>query len=124
MSAVIRSMSDVGSIEVARCKGASIQVLLGPDDGVPNFHTRRFTIEPGGWIPLHMHPSIEHEQVVLEGELSLKLDGEERVARAGDCVYIPAGCWHAYRNDGEAPVRFLCMVPATADYGTEYHNDG
>ena len=122
MTAVIRAMQSVPAVEVGRSEGATIQVLLGPDDGVPNFHTRRFTIEPGGWIPEHMHPSIEHEQVLLEGEMVLVLDGLERTVRSGDCVYIPAGCWHAYRNDGDVVVRFLCMVPVTATYETEFRS--
>jgi len=120
MTAVIRAMQSVPTVEVGRSEGATIQVLLGPDDDVPHFHTRRFTLEPGGWIPEHMHPDIEHEQVMLEGEMVLVLDGEERRARAGDVVYIPAGCWHAYRNEGRARVRFLCMVPVTETYDTEF----
>ena len=120
MTAVIRAMQSVPAVEVGRSQGATIQVLLGPDDGVPNFHTRRFTLEPGGWIPEHMHPSIEHEQVMLEGEMVLVLDGVEKTAKPGDCMYIPAGCWHSYRNEGEVPVRFLCMVPVTASYDTEF----
>ena len=43
-----------------------------------------------------------------------------RGADSGGQLYIPAGCWHAYRNEGEVPVRFLCMVPVTARYETKF----
>ena len=39
--------------EVVRAgTGASIQILIGPDEA-PNFAMRRFTMEPGGGIPAH-----------------------------------------------------------------------
>ena len=117
---VVRSMDDPEAATVERARGASIQVLLGPEDGTPTFVTRRFTLEPGGRIPCHRHPAIEHEQVVLSGEMVLALDGREHVVRAGDCVFIPAGVAHWYENRGDAPVRFLCMVPRTDDYATEW----
>ena len=117
---VVRSMDDPRPSTVEGARGTSIQVLLGPEDGTPNFVTRRFTIDPGGRIPCHRHPTIEHEQVVLEGEMVLALDDREHVVRAGDCVFIPAGVAHWYENRGAVPVRFLCMVPRTADYATEW----
>jgi len=97
-----------------------MQVLLGPEDGAPGFATRRFTLEPGGRIPNHRHATIEHEQVVLEGEMVIGLDGREAVVRAGDCLLIPAGVAHWYENRGAVPARFLCVVPITAQYETEW----
>lgn len=117
---VVRSMAEAQEVAVDRARGATIQVLLGPDDGVPRFVTRRFTLAPGGRIPCHRHVNIEHEQVVLEGEMVLSLDGEEHTVRQGDCVYIPAGVAHWYENRTSAPVRFLCMVPRTDPYETDW----
>ena len=117
---VVRSMDSVAWSAVGRSRGAAIQVLLGPPDGVPNFVLRRFAIEPGGVIPAHRHPDIEHEQVVLEGEMVLTLDGKAVTVRAGDCVLIPAGVVHRYENPGAVPVQFLCIVPRIDDYRTEW----
>lgn len=119
-TAVVRPMSMPEERPVERARGASIQVLLGPEDGTPNFVTRRFTLAPGGRIPCHRHPAIEHEQIVLEGEMVIAFDDREQVVRTGDCIFIPAGVAHWYENRTDAPVRFLCMVPRTDDYATEW----
>ncbi len=115
-----RSSADVQELDVENSKGATIQILLGPDDGVPNFYTRRFTIQPGGYIPLHRHDVLEHEQVVLSGEMLLVLDGHKQSVQEGDCIYIPAGVAHSYKNTGPRSVVFLCMVPSITAYETEW----
>ncbi len=120
MKATVSSMDGTPGSAVERSRGATIQVLIGPDEGAPNFITRRFTLEPGGSIPAHRHDVIEHEQVMLEGEMVLGLDDQEVVVKAGDCVFIPAGVAHWYENRGEVPVRFLCVVPRSDDYQTEW----
>lgn len=118
--AVVRHLDEPPANEVERARGATIQVLLGPADGAPRFITRRFTLAPGGCIPRHRHADIEHQQVVLEGSMILALDEREVEVGPGDCVFIPAGVAHWYENHGEVPVRFLCIVPLTDGYQTEW----
>jgi quercetin dioxygenase-like cupin family protein len=105
---------------VERTRGTAIQILIGPADGAPNFMTRRFTIDPGGRIPRHRHDSIEHEQVMLAGTMTIGLDRREVDVTTGDSIFIPAGVAHWYENRTDEPVAFLCMVPITADYQTEW----
>ncbi|MFB6265402.1 MAG: cupin domain-containing protein [Bradymonadaceae bacterium] len=105
---------------VPNTRGAHKAVLIGEEDGALNFAERRFVLEPGGRIPAHRHPDIEHEQYVLRGEMKLELDGETVTASAGDAVFIPATTVHAYENEGDQPVEFLCTVPITEDYETEW----
>ena len=118
--AVVRAMSDAVETAVERSRGATIQVLIGPEQGAPRFFTRRFTLQPGARIPKHRHADVEHEQVVLEGEMVIGLDDDTRTVRAGDSIFIPSGVAHWYENRSDAPMRFLCMVPKTADYQTEW----
>ena len=108
---------------VKRARGARMAVLVGPEQGAPNFITRRFTLAPGGRIPAHRHPVIEHEQVMVRGEMVLGTDDEERVVRAGDAIYLPAGCAHWYENRTAVEVEFLCVVPNTKEYATEWLED-
>lgn len=119
-SPLIRGIAAVPPQTVERTRGTSIQVLIGPTDGAPNFITRRFTVEPGGRIPMHRHDSIEHEQVMLSGTMTIGLDQREVEVTEGDCIFIPAGVAHWYENRTDQTVAFLCMVPITADYQTEW----
>ncbi|MEX1309593.1 MAG: cupin domain-containing protein [Candidatus Sulfomarinibacteraceae bacterium] len=119
-SPVIRDAAAVTPQPVERTRGAAIQILIGPADGAANFMTRRFTIEPGGRIPRHRHDSIEHEQVMLAGTMTIGLDHREADVTVGDSIFIPAGVAHWYENRTDEPVAFLCMVPITADYQTEW----
>jgi quercetin dioxygenase-like cupin family protein len=108
---------------VPRARGTRMVVLIGVDDGAPNFLTRKFVLEPGARIPAHRHPNIEHEQVMLSGEMVLGLDEKTVTVTAGQAVFIPAGVTHWYENRSDANVEFLCMVPRTASYDTEWLED-
>ncbi len=108
---------------VKRARGARMAVLVGPGQGAPNFITRRFVLAPGARIPAHRHPTIEHEQVMVRGEMVLGMDNEVRTVRASDAMYLPAGCAHWYENRSTEEVEFLCVIPRTPDYATEWLED-
>ena len=105
---------------VARARGARMAVLIGPAQGAPRFITRRFVLAPGARIPAHRHPTLEHEQVMVRGEMVLGLDAEVRTVRAGDAMYLPPGCAHWYENRTAAEAEFLCIIPRTDGYDTEW----
>lgn len=117
---VVRPRGEAPARPVERARGAWMEVLIGPDEGAPRFVTRRFVLEPGGRIPAHRHPEIEHEQVVVRGSMRIGIGGREHVVRAGDAVFIPAGAVHWYVNEGDEPCEFLCVVPRTERYETEW----
>jgi quercetin dioxygenase-like cupin family protein len=118
--AVVRGQDSIEGITVPRCRGASMKVLLGEESGVPNFITRLFRLEPGGRIPCHRHDSIEHEQLVISGSMTISLGGRELEVTAGDSIFIPAGVEHWYENRHDEAIEFVCVVPKTADYQTEW----
>jgi quercetin dioxygenase-like cupin family protein len=107
---VVRRGGDVSYESVGAAEGLSKGVLLDASDGAPNFALRRFTLAPGARVPAHTN-AVEHEQYVLEGEYVVGIGDEERVVRAGDSLFIPAGVVHWYRNEGEEAGAFLCAVP-------------
>jgi len=107
-------------VPVLRARGARMAVLIGPDDGASRFVMRRFFLAPGGRIPAHSHESVEHEQVVIRGEMVIGLNAEKHTVRAGDAIFIPAGTAHWYENTGAEEVEFLCVVPVTSEYSTEW----
>ena len=89
------------------------QVLIGPEIG-PNFAMRRFIIEPGGFMPNHTN-TVEHEQLVLRGQAEIGIGGKRFNVKKDTVVFIPEGVPHWYKNTGDEPFEFLCMVPNRED---------
>ena len=110
---VVKNADAVERCEVAAGRATQVQVLLGPDDGVPNFAMRRFLMGEGGGMPRHTN-SVEHEQFVLRGRAEVGIGGDVHDVGPGDVLYIPAGVPHYY-SVLEAPFEFLCMVPNSPD---------
>ena len=57
--------------------------------------------------PLHRHEALHDMFYVLEGTLTVVLDGEPREAPAGTFVCVAPGTAHTFRNETQEPVRFL-----------------
>jgi quercetin dioxygenase-like cupin family protein len=94
--------------------GCQVRWLLSRDEGAPNFAMRQFEVEPGGFTPRHHHP-YEHEIFVLEGEGEV-LEGEQfHSIRAGDVILVKPDEVHQFRNSGNQPLKFLCLIPNSAD---------
>ena len=61
---------------------------------------------PGGSPPpKHFHPAQDERFEVLEGALTARVDGEERVLHAGDALEIPRGAVHQMWNAADVPAR-------------------
>ena len=97
------SVTEVGA------KGARIKWLISEKDGAPNFIMRHFSVEAGGFTPLHAH-DWEHEVYVLEGQGKVRYEnGEERI-QPGDAILIPPGKKHQFQAGSET-LKFICIVP-------------
>ena len=104
---------DQQPVEMEGAHGCRVRWLLGESEGAPNFAMRQFEVAPGGYTPKHSHP-YEHEVFVLEGT-GEALDGDvPRPLKAGDVVYVAPGDVHQFRNTGNSPLKFLCLVPNSA----------
>jgi quercetin dioxygenase-like cupin family protein len=63
---------------------------------------------PGGTPPpKHFHPSQEEHFEVLEGELHVRVGGEERVLGPGETLDIQRGVVHQMWNPGETEARAI-----------------
>jgi quercetin dioxygenase-like cupin family protein len=109
--------------KVDRAVRTEIEWLLDRHDGATNFEMRRFTIRPGGSIPEHFHPDIEHEQYVLKGKYKVGLGKKIHEVKAGDSIYIPPGTHHWYRNTGKEDAEFICIIPKVEKYDSIYVED-
>lgn len=55
-------------------------------------------VTPGGGVTTHRHADHEERIEVLEGEIEVTIQGVARRLAAGQCVVIPAGAVHRWRN--------------------------
>lgn len=91
--------------------GVRWQRLAGGSGSAPEAVLVRYA--PGGYTSsagTEMgHPGIELV-VVLEGRLTLQLDGQSRTLDAGDSIRFDATHPHVYRNDGDTEARGIWLV--------------
>ena len=91
-------------------KGSAARLLVGSGTSqqVELWDVR---MVPGDGYASEGHPSGTRELLlVIEGELTLELDGDPHVVGAGDAIAFVADRPHAYRNKGTTPLRYSLSV--------------
>src|SRR5215207_5162914 len=66
------------------------------------------SLPPGAATTEHLHPIAEELYLVTAGSGRLRIDGEEREIRSGDCAVIPPGARHKLWNTGDDVLRVVC----------------
>lgn len=101
-----KEYADTGSAKLT-----SGRVVMGPQEGGPNFVFRYFVIQPGGNSTLpdqHVH---DHGVYVLHGNGEVHLCGEVFPIQARDMIYIAPNEVHGLVNTGDVPLGFICVIP-------------
>ena len=78
--------------------------LVGADHGGAGVCVIFVDAPPGRGPGPHTHP-YEEILIILEGEATFEISGDEVVAVAGDVAIVPAGTPHAFKNTGHGPLR-------------------
>src|SRR5215217_2756022 len=60
-----------------------------------------YNLPTGVAEPEHVHPFQQSGAEVVSGALRFRIDGEERLVKAGESITIPANTLHFFWNDGE-----------------------
>ena len=107
---------DPKPMEMEGASGVYLRMMVGRDDGTPNFALRHFTLEVGGHTPRHQH-NYEHEIMVLDGSGVAMCGDTPHKVSSGDVIFVPANELHQFRNTGEQTFRFMCIVPTQFDCG-------
>ncbi|MCW3017331.1 MAG: Cupin 2, conserved barrel [Solirubrobacterales bacterium] len=83
------------------------RILTGAGDTSGRYMQSETRVRPGGAVPVvHRHPELTERFEVLEGELTVRLDGTTRTLQAGEQVTIPPGAAHHYANTSDQDVVF------------------
>ena len=82
----------------------------------PRFNFSIIDIVAGRELEAHVHEEEDDAFYILEGEMTFVLEEGEMKAGPGAFVLVPPGVEHAFRNDGDSPVRMLNIhVPGGFD---------
>jgi quercetin dioxygenase-like cupin family protein len=72
----------------------------------------RVVYEPGKRVPWHKHDATEQVMFILEGEVEMTIEDEQRTAGPGDVVVVNRGLHHAlYSESGVTFMEALAPVP-------------
>lgn len=114
---LIRNINEAPTkpVTMPGAEGVEMAMMVGRDDGAPNFALRHFRVAPGGNSPRHSH-DYEHEVFIVEGAGQVLLEGQFRPIKPGDVVLVPADQEHQFKAGAEG-LRFLCLVPVTRNCG-------
>lgn len=86
-------------------------ILTGAGDTDGRYLQSETRVEPGGGVSVaHRHPQLTERFEVIEGELTLQLDGQTRTLTAGEQLTIAPGAAHHYANRSQADAVFRCEV--------------
>ena len=109
---IVRKVDEIASEAIIEkgVKGVSKQVLLGPEQDVPNFIMRRFRVAPGGYTFYHAH-DFEHEVYVLSGSGVVRQENSEVSIGPDTAVLVAPNEIHQFINTGDEPLVFLCIIP-------------
>ena len=104
--------ANVDSIPLAveGIKGAAKNILIGKNEGAPNFIMRYFELESGGHSRLERHPH-EHEVIVLRGEGIVQIGQEKHAVTPFDAVFVEGDELHQFSNPHDEPFGFICIIP-------------
>jgi mannose-6-phosphate isomerase-like protein (cupin superfamily) len=97
------------------------KAIAEQDDGDLSLMER--TLPPGGRRPPpHRHTNCSEAYFVLDGLVSIVVEGEEILAGPEDFVLIPRGTAHTFGNGGDVEARLLVIhTPAMDAYFADLH---
>jgi quercetin dioxygenase-like cupin family protein len=94
-------------------KGVTRQILFEGQESLPA-QWRYFEVEPGGHSTLERHEHI-HYVLILRGKGRCLVGDQISEIGEHDLIEVPSLMWHQFRAADDAPLGFLCLVPATRD---------
>jgi quercetin dioxygenase-like cupin family protein len=97
--------------EIISVGGLELRFLRSRESGDDSLDLFEMTVQPNARMPIaHHHDRWDETIYGLSGVSTWRVDGEDILLRSGDTVFIRRGVVHAFRNDGEAAARCLCIL--------------
>ncbi|MBB5872850.1 quercetin dioxygenase-like cupin family protein [Allocatelliglobosispora scoriae] len=94
----------IDDVPANRKRGGDVRTLLSPGTvGSTAGFLGTVRLLPGEVVTEHLHPYSEEFLFCVEGEITLRLDGQDRPVRAREGVMIPIGVRHRVMQEGTEP---------------------
>lgn len=94
-------------VPIKGSKGAYIQWLVTKDNGA-HYAVRKFTLDPKGIIPMHVH-KYQETVVITKGKCKVCVADKVYELKEGDFIFIDGNVKHAFVNY-EEPLEFFCII--------------
>jgi quercetin dioxygenase-like cupin family protein len=96
--------------------GALSKALVRPETvGSQLIDYRISTYQPMARVERHSHQVQEQVYHVLDGEGMMEIDGERRIVKKHDVIFIPPGVPHAIENAGLGDLTFIVVTTPVQD---------
>jgi quercetin dioxygenase-like cupin family protein len=89
--------------------GVETRMLVSARNGAAQLCIFEQWVAPGAGAPAHTH-SVEEVLSVCDGQAEMWLGDERRVVSAGQCLVIPAGIRHGFRNCGDVTLHVQAVL--------------
>jgi mannose-6-phosphate isomerase-like protein (cupin superfamily) len=116
---VIRNVAEVPWQQFPNHFGGALSkpLVMPQTAGSRHLDYRISMYQPMAYVELHAHKVQEQIYHVLEGEALMDIDGEKRLLRKHDVIYLPPGTMHAIQNSGLVDLVFLVVTSPVTDEG-------
>ena len=110
LAAFTLSASEGRTPQLMNILGAEVLVKLADADTLGAAAILHEIVPPLGGPPLHRHSNEDEWFYVLNGEITIEIDGEGEVLYAGDSAFAPRGIAHTLQNFEDSPAEMLVMT--------------
>jgi mannose-6-phosphate isomerase-like protein (cupin superfamily) len=109
--------------------GGRYRIIATADSTRNSFFALEILEPPGAGTPLHRHSREDEFFHVLEGELTVFVDGKTVILTAGQSLFAPRDIPHCFKNCTSRPVKYLCFctppdIEPFFDYGLPLPSGG
>lgn len=108
-------------LEYIETPGGNASVgLATPSRGATGISLIRQRQAPGGTNPPHSH-DLEEVMHILEGTVTVTVEGQIRTLCPGDTLIVPSRALHQIVNTGDQPAEWLLIAPSGVQF---FHANG
>src|SRR3974390_3504565 len=99
-----------GTLPTYRSPADQITILITGEETGGACFMAEVTVPPGGGTPPHIHHREEETFHLLQGTLTVHVDGKTLNASPGDVVHLPREIVHCFQTTGNEDAKLVLLV--------------